>query len=126
MFLRVTLFGFADTLVRFIDIEPTLDGSPFVFEVLILLEEMLNFLFEVVVDTAEISDIFEPWVFGRNCEDFPVASFFVFHVEDTNWSHFEYAAGEGWLSNQHEDIEVVTVISASEGDEPIVSRIEHR
>lgn len=52
LFLSESFLRFTDALVRFVDIEPTLDGSPFAFKVFVLLEEVLDFLFEVIVDIA--------------------------------------------------------------------------
>ena len=125
-FFSEAILGLADALMRFVDIEPPFYGSPFVFEVLVLFEEVLDLILEVVIDTAHVGDIFEAWIFSRDSENLPVSAFFIFHVEDTNRSDFEDAAGEGGLADEDEHVEVVTIIGAGMRDEAVVGGVEHR
>ena len=53
----------ADTNIRLVAVRPALNLCPFVFEVLVLFKEMLDFVHQVVVDVTDIVYFFKSRVF---------------------------------------------------------------
>src|SRR6266496_5515934 len=122
--------SFLVTGYRFIDhagcdfaLLPTHDLDPPPFQILVDMEEMLHFLQIMLRKISYVEVLVVVRVMTRHRQNFVIWLTSIEHLQNTQWSAVDLAAGKCRLGDVDEDIERVAILVQRARDESIISRI---
>ena len=95
-------------------------------EFLVDREEVLDFQSIEFGDMVDIAEMFHTGIAGRDAEHLVVATGLIAHPEHADCAAPDDDAGEGWLLQQDEGIQRITVLAQGVVDEAIVVRVAGR
>src|SRR6185312_1978430 len=95
-----------------------------VFEVLVDVEEVLDFFLQLSGHVIEALDVGPARIADRHADHLVVGAFLVPHLEQGDRLHRGDATGEGGLGAHHEAVERIAVLAEVAGQEAVVGRVD--
>src|SRR3989344_6750382 len=86
---------------------------------------MRDLEFEMLVDVADVCNVFKSRISFCNGDNFFILSFVIAHHEHTNRSYVECASREQRIACQHHNIEGVSITTERLRKKTIIKRIKH-